>query len=150
MIFVLRAHQGGAFLASIVEWWRNWRTCRNSLADLHQSRALLEPLARDLNLSPGDLRAVAAQWPHGSDLLSRRLTTLHLNPDQFSPAEVGALRDAQRVCTLCGSKNPCKHDLAKYPTSSDWRTYCPNVDTLSALQSARWFAPLRPSSHGDS
>jgi hypothetical protein len=29
-----------------------------------------------------------------------RLTTLQLHPEQFSPAEFGALRDLQRLCTL--------------------------------------------------
>jgi hypothetical protein len=78
---------------------------------------------------------VTAKWPDGSDLLRWRLMTLQLDPEQFSPAEFGALRDLQRVCTMCGGKNPCEHDLARDTSSADWRSYCPNVDTLDALQS---------------
>ena len=130
----IQAHGGGAFLVKTLEWWRNWRRTRNGLAELHQPTGL-ELLARDVNLSPGDLRAVTAKWPDGSDLLRRRMMTLQLDPEQFSPAELGALRDLQRVCTLCGSKSPCEHDLARDTSSADWRNYCLNVDTLDALQS---------------
>ncbi len=131
----VQARGGGAFLVNILEGWRNWRRTRNGLAELHQFRTDVELLAIDVNLSPGDLRAVTAKWPDGNDLLRRRMTTLQLDPEQFSSAELGALRDLQRVCTLCGSKTPCQHDLARDTSSADWRNYCPNVDTLDALQS---------------
>jgi len=139
---LLRNQERGTFLASIRKGWRKWRTRRNALAELHQSTAL-ESVARDLNLSPQDLYAVTAKWPTGSDLLNERMTALRLDPERFSPTELGALRDAQRVCSICGSKSECKHDLAENPTSGDWRSYCPNVDTLDGLQNARWFAPLK-------
>ena len=135
----VQARRGTAFLVNILEWWRNWRRTRNGLVELHQLRTGLELLARDVNLSPGDLRAVTAKWPDDSDLLRRRMTTLQLDPEQFSSTELGALRDLQRVCTLCGSKSPCEHDLAKDTSSADWRNYCPNVDTLDALQSESTF-----------
>ena len=32
-------------------------------------------------------------------------------------------------------KSPCEHDLAGDASSAEWRNYCPNVDTLDALQS---------------
>jgi len=140
---ISRNQEPGAFLSSIREGWRNWRTRRKALAELHQFTAL-DTVARDLSLSLQDLHAVTAKWPSGSDLLNERMTALRLDPNRFSPGELGALRDAQRVCTLCGSKTTCKHDLAENPTSGDWRSYCPNVDTLAQLQTARWFAPLKP------
>jgi uncharacterized protein YjiS (DUF1127 family) len=127
--------EGGAFLVNILEWWRSWRRTRNGLAELHRSRAGLELLARDVNLSPWDLRAVAAKWPDGSDLLGRRLTTLRLDPEQFSSVQLGALRDLERVCTLCGSKSHCEHDLERNASTAAWRDYCFNVATLDALQS---------------
>jgi uncharacterized protein YjiS (DUF1127 family) len=84
----VQAREGGAFLVNILEWWRSWRRTRNGLAELHRLRAGLEFLARDVNLSPWDLRAVAAKWPDGGDLLGRRLTTLQLDPEQFSSAQL--------------------------------------------------------------
>ena len=123
----------GVFLVRIREWWRNWCARRNGLAELRQP-TVLEFVAKDLNLSPQELHAVAAKWPNGSELLYARMAVLRLNRKQFSPAELGVLRDAERVCTLCGNKKTCKHDLASNPTGSDWLSYCPNVDTLCELQ----------------
>jgi len=114
----VQARGGGAFLVNILEGWRNWRRTRNGLAELHQFRTDVELLARDVNLSPGDLRAVAAKWPDGSDLLHRRMTTLQFDPERFSSAELAALRDLQRVCTLCGSKSLCEPDLARATSSA--------------------------------
>jgi len=119
----VQTREGGAFLVNILESWRSWRKMRKGLAELHQLRTGLELLARDVNLSPWDLRAVAAKWPDDGDLLRRRLTTLQLDPEQFSSVQLGALRDLQRVCTLCDSKSPCEHDLARDASSADWRGY---------------------------
>ena len=131
----VQTREGGAFLVNILEWWRSWRRTRNGLAELHRFRTGLELLAREVNLSPWDLRAVAAKWPEGGDLLGRRLTTLRLDAEQFSSAQLGALRDLERVCTLCGSKSRCEHDLERNVSTADWRDYCFNVATLDALQS---------------
>ncbi len=135
MISVQARKGGGAFLVNIFDWWCSWRRTRNGLAELHRFRTGLELLARDVNLSLGDLRVVAAKWPDDGDLLPRRLTTLQLDPEQFSSAQLGALRDLERVCTLCGSKSRCEHDLARNASTADWRGYCLNVATLDALQS---------------
>jgi uncharacterized protein YjiS (DUF1127 family) len=130
----VRAREGGAFLVDIVEWWRKLRRRRHCLAELDQFPASLELLARDVNLSPADLRAVAAKWPDGDDLLRRRLRALQLDPERISSAQSCALRDLERVCTLCGSKSRCERDLAGATTSSDWRDFCLNLATLDALQ----------------
>jgi hypothetical protein len=135
MISVQARKGGGAFFVNILDWWCSWRRTRNGLAELHRFRTGLELLARDVNLSLWDLRVVAAKWPDDGDLLPRRLTTLQLDPEQFSSAQLGALRDLERVCTLCGSKSRCEHDLARNASTADWRGYCLNVATLDALQS---------------
>jgi uncharacterized protein YjiS (DUF1127 family) len=119
---------------NLVEWWRRLRRRRNSLAELDRMHASLKLLARDLSLSPWDLRAIAAKWPDGGDLLRRRLTALGLDPERFSSTQSGALRDLERVCTLCGSKSGCERDLERDATSAGWRGYCLNVTTLDALQ----------------
>ena len=133
-MFSVRAREGGAFLVNIVEWWRKLRRRRHCLAELDRFPAGLELLARDVNLSAWDLRAVAAKWPDGDDLLRRRLRTLQLDPELISSAQSCAHRDLERVCTLCGSKSRCERDLARNAGSADWRDYCLNVATLDALQ----------------
>lgn len=135
MVFVQQKHPG--LFARIRNGWQSWRIHRKGLAELCSS-AEVDFIARDLSLSRHDLQAMAAKWPGGSDLLNHRMATLRLDPEKLSVSELGVFRDAERVCTVCGSKNQCKHDLAKHPTSGDWRKYCPNVDTLDAFWDARW------------
>jgi hypothetical protein len=131
----VRAREDGAFLVDIVEWWRRLRSRRHCLAELDRFPADLELLARDVNLSPWDLRAVAAKWPAGGDLLRRRLRMLQLDPELTSSAQSCAVRDLERVCALCGSKSRCERDLARNATGEAWRGYCLNVGTLDALRS---------------
>jgi hypothetical protein len=130
----VRAREGGALLADIVAWWRRLRRRRDCLAELDRFPAGLELLARDVNLSPWDLRAVAAKWPDSGDLLHRRLRALQFDPELVSSAQSCAVRDLERVCSLCGSKSRCKRDLARNAGSGDWRDYCLNVVTLDALR----------------
>jgi hypothetical protein len=49
-------------------------------------------------------------------------------------ADPMVVRDLERVCTVCGSKRRCDRDLAHHPDDPVWRTYCPNVQTLEALE----------------
>jgi hypothetical protein len=133
-MFSMRAREGSAFLVDIVEWWRKLRRRRHCLAELDRFPAGLKLLARDVNLSPWDLRAVAAKWPDGDDLLRRRLRTPQLDPELISSAQSCAHRDLERVCTLCGSKSRCERDLTRNAGSANWRDYCLNAATLDALQ----------------
>jgi hypothetical protein len=125
----LRARESSALLAKVLGRWRGLRRRRHCLAELGRFPAGLELLAQDMNLSSSELRAIAAKWPDGSDLLRRRLAMLELDPD------ASALRDLERVCTLCANKRACERNLATSVTGADWRGYCLNVPTFDALQS---------------
>ena len=47
-------------------------------------------------------------------------------------------RDLQRICTLCESHRQCAHDLLRDADNPKWEHYCPNVDTLKALNALPW------------
>lgn len=114
-------------LVRLVRWWRNWKRARRNIAELDWH------IARDLAVSPAELRVLAGKWP--DDLLCRRLEQLDLDAPQV---ESQVMRDLERVCTLCGSKRRCAHDLAGDPSDSRWIEYCPNATTLSALVAERF------------
>lgn len=89
-------------------------------------------MARDLAISPGDLRVMARGHGDAADLLRRRMRVLGL------AAEAGALdardlRDLQRCCSLCDHREVCAFDLACDPANPEWQVYCPNVGTLRDL-----------------
>jgi len=113
-------------------WWRNWNRRRRKMAELDCCGAAeAERIARDLGVSRAELSVLAGKWP--DDLLSRRLEQVNLDVAELAHVEPQVLRDLERVCTLCGSKRRCEHDLANDASDPVWMKYCPNAPTISAL-----------------
>jgi hypothetical protein len=95
-------------------------------------------IATDLRMTASDLHALAKGGPESTVLLERRMTALDLDREEILQSEPGVFRDLQRVCTLCNNKKRCSHDLAKAPCATTWKSYCPNVSTLLALDAMPW------------
>ena len=131
--------EGLNFVRRFTQWWRNWKRTRTTMLDLDRcGPAEAARIAHDLNVSRGELRVLASKWP--DDLLSQRLGQLNLDAAEIVHTEPEVLRDLQRVCTLCGSKQKCDHDLIDRPSDSGWAEYCPNATTLGALVAERRLA----------
>ena len=90
----------------------------------------LRRIAHELGISVADLRSLARRDKTAADLLYRRLETLRLNP---ASVDLAVMRDLQRCCSNCDSKQLCAHELEDRPTSSSWPKYCPNEHTIAAL-----------------
>ena len=132
----VQSGEGLNFVRRFAQWWRNWNHTRRTMLDLDRcGPAEAERIAHDLNMSRGELRVLASKWP--DDLLSQRLRQLNLHTADIVHSELEVLRDLQRVCTVCGSKRICGHDLANHPSDPDWVKYCPNATTLGALIAER-------------
>lgn len=92
-------------------------------------------VARETGTSVPELHALAGKWPDSAeDLLGSRLRALKLDPATLSATKPAVARDLSRLCTLCRDKAQCRHDLEQRPESPAWQSYCPNTDTLKALQ----------------
>jgi hypothetical protein len=94
----------------------------------------IERMARDVGLSPGELRRMSKLKPDAAKLVMERLAALHLNPETLTKTDPATMLDLQRLCTNCASKRRCQRDLARRPDDPVWRQYCPNEGTLKALQ----------------
>src|SRR5262249_12017672 len=126
------------FARLFARWWRSWRGRRRAMADLDGcGPAEVERIARDVGVSGADLSILAGQWPDASDLLYSWISGIKLERMDGTHADQQVMRDLQRVCTVCGSKRRCEHELAKNPSDPAWQKYCPNATTLSALAAAR-------------
>jgi uncharacterized protein YjiS (DUF1127 family) len=122
----------------LARWWKNWVGNRAGRAELDRLDTRdVESIARDVGSSTDDLRALAGKWPDSADLLTRRLATLHLNPTEVARTEPVLSRDMSRLCSLCGEKRQCEHDLDRGAVDPRWRRYCPNSQTLMALIEGR-------------
>ena len=87
-------------------------------------------VAQDLGVSVADLHVLASRDKTAADLLHRRLETLRLDPTSVDPA---LMRDLQRCCSMCDSKQLCVHELEDKPKEASWPKYCPNEETIAAL-----------------
>jgi hypothetical protein len=129
----------GRTLGAIVSgWWRNWKQSRATFFQIEGLEgAELSRVARDVGVNSSELRTLAGKWPDSADLLSQRLAALQLTEDAVARFEPGVLHDLQRVCTLCDEKRRCGHDIDRDPSDPTWRRYCPNTETLDALEFER-------------
>jgi hypothetical protein len=87
-------------------------------------------IAQDLRISVADLHMLVRQDKTAADLLYRRLETLRLDPASIDPA---LMRDLQRCCSNCNSKQLCAHELEDRPKDASWPAYCPNENTIAEL-----------------
>jgi hypothetical protein len=122
----------------LAHWWRSWNGRRKAVADLDNcGSAEMERIARDVGVSGADLSILAGKWPDAADLLYWRMNEIKLDRMEITHADPQVMRDLQRVCTVCGSKRRCEHELANNPSDPAWQKYCPNTTTLLALAAER-------------
>jgi len=95
------------------------------------SRQDIDFIARELNLSTSDFRALA-QSPSLPELLSKRLARAGISEESLASSQGDVLRDLQRVCGLCHAKARCAASLKREKPASAVK-YCPNEATLRAL-----------------
>ncbi len=98
----------------------------------------IERIARDVRMTPAELRAVAKRGPEAANLLLERMAALDLEPAEVGQVGPQTFRDLQRVCSLCESKRRCARDLAQDAAGPQWQDYCPNAQTLMALDVLPW------------
>ena len=139
------AGTGGLTLLDVLaQWWRHWRRKRACQAGLQAcGPEETARIAQDSGVGSNELRTLAGKWPSSAEALSRRLVATRLDEAEIGREEPQALRDLQRVCSLCGSKGRCDHDLVQRPDDPVWRDYCPNVVTLDALAAERKGKPAK-------
>jgi hypothetical protein len=130
--------EGPGFVHRFAHWWRSWKGRRRAIVDLDDcGPAEVERIARDVGVSGADLSILAGKWPDAADLLYWRMNEINLDRMEITQADPQVMRDLQRVCTVCGSKRRCEHELANNPSDPAWQRYCPNATTLLALVAER-------------
>jgi hypothetical protein len=108
--------------------FRAKRAAVNELANCGEAE--LSRVAQDLGISAPDLRVLASRDKTAADLLYRRLESLRLDPNSIDPV---LMRDLERCCSNCDSRQLCAHELEDKPQVATWPKYCPNEETIAAL-----------------
>ena len=98
-------------------------------------------MAKDIGVTPSELRELASKGPDAADLIQKMLVALHVDPKALAHGDPLAMRDLQKLCIVCSNKSQCEHELANGTAAEHFRVFCPNAVTLDAL-----FTPLDRSS----
>ncbi len=125
-----------SFLSRLAAWFQ----APGELAAL--PREEVERIAHDIGMSAAELREVAARGPGGADLLHERLAAMGLSRADVDRVAFGLMRDLERDCACCGSKDECAHDLREQPDSPGWTGYCANAATLESIRRTKGRAPI--------
>lgn len=122
-------------LQSLTDAWTRYRKRRNAMAELQSlGHGELERMVQDAGVTFSDLLALAKRGGDAASLLYQRLEQAGID---FKKIDSAVMRDLQRCCTLCESKGRCAHDLEKSTKAASWPDYCPNRDTIAALDSTK-------------
>jgi hypothetical protein len=65
------------------------------------------------------------------------LPALGIDPRTLAESDPLVMRDLQRLCVACGTKNRCRHELDDLTASEHYHDFCPNAVTLDALLKER-------------
>ena len=121
-------------LDAIANWVKKYRQAvglRGDLANCGADEVAL--IARDIGVSPEELRFAASKGPHAADELPKLLRALGVDPQKLASDDPAIMRSLERICISCGHKNQCQHDLAAGTAASYYRDYCPNAMSLDEL-----------------
>ena len=121
-------------LNSIAGWVTQYRSRIGHDTSLAQcSRDDVMAIAQDLGLSSGDLRALAERGPDAADLVQKLLLALGVDAEALTQKDPLVMRDLQRLCSTCGDKGRCHHELDDGTAAAHFHEFCPNSFTLDAL-----------------
>jgi uncharacterized protein DUF6455 len=117
------------------DWWRKRRERATTLAGLRSlDDAELSNIAQDIGVGTSELVVLAGKWPDAANLMERRAAALGVDTAEIKRTEPHVMRDLARVCSICGNKRTCEHDLDRDPADPAWKEYCPNVSTFAAIR----------------
>jgi hypothetical protein len=128
MLIPFVAGTGRSFVGGLLDRFKGAISRWNEMQRF--DRQEIESIARELNVSPAELGALASMPASSLESLGKRLSHAGLSEVAASQPEV--LRDLRRVCSLCRSRARCARDLKRERRATPSK-YCPNEQTLQAL-----------------
>ena len=123
--------------------WRRGRERREFARFIQNYPSEADRLTQDLNTDRASLLKLCGKGVEWRALLNGRLRALGIDPGQLDASETVVARDLARCCALCTHKSRCASDLLRDPRREEWKTYCVNEQTLSALAPRHAGSPAR-------
>jgi hypothetical protein len=121
-------------LDGIADWVKQYRQAVDARSEFaHCTPDEVKAMAKDLGMTPSDLRTLADQGPEAADLLKRMLVALKVDPKILGNLDPRISRNLQRSCITCGEKRRCRHELTAGTAVRNMHEYCPNALTLKDI-----------------
>jgi hypothetical protein len=120
-----------AFLTSFRSWVQRQKDLRALDALGSEGR---RDIAQDLSLSESTLCGLASRGTGASEELPKMLRAVSIDPAELSLTHPAVLRDMAVVCSECDEKSRCRSDLTLRIAAATFDEYCPNAETIEALQ----------------
>ena len=130
MLISSAAGTGRSFVGGLLDRFKGAISRWNEMQRF--DRQEIESIARELNLSPAELGALALMPASSLESLNKRLSQAGLSEVRLAASQPEVLRDLRRVCSLCTSRARCARDLKRERRATPPK-YCPNEQTLQAL-----------------
>ena len=122
------------FLNAVANWVTRYRDAIKTRRELARCEAdEVARMAHDIGLSPDELVSLVKKGPHAADELPRLLRALGVDPQELASCDPGTMRSLEYICTTCGHKDQCRHDLAIGATPRGYHDYCPNATSIDLL-----------------
>ena len=119
----------------VISTFADWLKHRREMREMRGlDRGEFDRIANDLRVSPIDLEDLVRQGPHSADELPKMLKELGISEADLAKTQAMLLRDMERVCSLCGHKRQCDHDLIAGTAPEHFADYCPNAPTIAQLR----------------
>lgn len=138
MITPANARKTWSPIEVISQWWQNFTGGDSSSVLRCCAEDEIARMAQDAGVSAAEFRKLVQLGPGSADLLLDRMEALDLDPKEVGGTERRTFQDLQRVCAMCESHRRCARDLAHDAENPVWEDYCPNADTLKALNKMPW------------
>lgn len=125
------------FVTKVIDLFGEWLKQRRELKELIDFAAdpgEMGRVARELNVTPADLKMLVERGSHSANELPYTLTALGINETALLRAEPALLRDMERICSLCTHKRRCHQELAAGTAAKNYVEYCENSDTMGILK----------------
>jgi hypothetical protein len=71
--------------------------------------------------------------------LERLLGALYLEAGELQKAHPDTMRDMAIVCSTCAVAKQCRRDLAHGVARLTFHQYCPNTESIAALEGRSWW-----------
>jgi len=119
---------------AVANWINRYRDTLNRHNEFEKiSPDQVMAMAKDIGITPAQLRELASKQPGAADMLKRLLVALGVDPKKLDDIDVRIARDMHWLCATCNNRTRCKHELAAGTAAENFREFCPNAIDLDAL-----------------